>query len=98
MHTPEHYPRHSTIRWYLNISPRHFSPSPLMLISYTIRRLDNCHESIFYLSNALLSSIPTSIRIKNVFINCKGSGLCRHYTVCTTSLLLRQEFFHQSSF
>jgi len=53
---------HTWLRWYTDIPPRHFpQTSSRTLNSYTVHRCDNCHESNFYWSSTLLSSIPTSI-------------------------------------
>src|SRR6218665_384003 len=65
---------------------------------------DNCYESNFYLSIALLSPIPTSIYTKNVFHqNIKirvliNVVIMQCAALCATFSLNRQEFFHQSSF
>src|SRR6218665_23327 len=49
------------LEWYPDISLREFLPLPESRSVIQYVGFDNCHESNFYLSNTLLSSIPTSI-------------------------------------
>jgi len=58
--------------------------------------LCNCHESNFYLRNALFSSIPCPFEQRICFIKCEGRlGQFLNYF---TFSLHSKDFFHQSSF
>jgi len=72
-------------------------PPGLFLQSWSVNQAaggDNCYESNFYLCNALLSSIPTSIYTKNVFHQISGPG----FWLMSLLLPVNKKFFHQFSF
>ena len=75
------------------------SGHPCLLISYTVGlcKRNNCHESSFYLSTALLSSIQIPFEERTCFIKCEGP-LGQFFVIMKRFFLLSQEFFHQSSF
>ena len=93
--------------------PPHFHPS--FPQSWSVSQAvgsDNCYEYNFYVSIALLSSLPTSIYTKNVFHQIivptfwSMSLLCSVCHIFNTQrrsfssiqLLVNEKFIHQSSF
>jgi len=60
----------------------HFPPENWSVIQNVV--CDNCHEPNFYLNNAPLSSIPTSINKERISSTVRhsegqGPGYCRYY-------------------